>query len=173
MWQLQCIPECWITEPRANGRAEELAATQEGAVLIYKVNLSFNLFRNFIGKRSLKWITKGVKVLRRVEDGESQDVAWNARQQMNWYMWTSLHIWEEDFPWVGPANLLKCQERTTIGDKKSHYQSFCWLAGWTSEQIFRLDCYVGEINSELTAAMSWWSVLARARKLSGRDQYWR
>ena len=76
MRQNQCIPECWTTESRAHERAEELAGTQEGAVLIYEVNLGFNLFGNFISKRSLKWITKGVKVLRRgVEHGESQDVA--------------------------------------------------------------------------------------------------
>ena len=76
MRQNQCSPECWTTELRAHERAEELARTQEGAVLIYKVNLIFNLFDNFIGKKSLKLITKGMKVLRRgVEDGESQDVA--------------------------------------------------------------------------------------------------
>ena len=74
--QKQCTPECSTTESRTHERAEELAGTQEGAVLIYKVNLIFNLFDNFIGKISFKWITKGVKVLRRgVEDGKSQDVA--------------------------------------------------------------------------------------------------
>ena len=76
MLQKQCSPECWTTELRAHERAEELVATQEGALLIYKVNLIYNLFDNFIGKKSLKWLTNGVKVPRRgVEDGESQDVA--------------------------------------------------------------------------------------------------
>ena len=91
--QNQCIPECWTIESRAHERAEELTGRQESAVLIYKLNLSFNLFGNFIGKKSLKWITKGVKVLRRgVEDGESQDAAWNTGNQKSWYIWTSLDI---------------------------------------------------------------------------------
>ena len=75
MRQKQCSPECWTTESIAHEKAEELAGTQESVVLIYEVNLIFNLFDNFIGKKSLKWITKGVKALRRVEDDESQDVA--------------------------------------------------------------------------------------------------
>ena len=55
-------PECWSIESRAHGRAEELSGTQEGAVLIYKANHSFNLFGNFTDRRSPTWITKGVKV---------------------------------------------------------------------------------------------------------------
>ena len=59
----------------ANGKAEEPAGTQEGAVFIYKLNLSFKVFAIFTEKRSTMWITKGVKVLRRgAENGESQDV---------------------------------------------------------------------------------------------------
>ena len=68
------------------GRAEELAGTQEGAVIVYKPIQIFKLFGICIGKTSIKWTTKGAKVFRRgvkaskvfrsgLENGEGQDVA--------------------------------------------------------------------------------------------------
>ena len=60
----------------ANGKAEELAGTQESVVFVYKVNLSFKVFAIFTETKSTMWTTKGVKVLRRgAENGESQDVS--------------------------------------------------------------------------------------------------
>ena len=46
---------------RANGRAEEPAGTQEGASLIYKINLGFKVFAIFADKSQLYGLSKGQK----------------------------------------------------------------------------------------------------------------
>ena len=46
---------------RANWRAEEPAGTQEGASLIYKINLSFKGFAIFADKIQLCGLSKGLK----------------------------------------------------------------------------------------------------------------
>ena len=43
----------------ANGKAEEPAGTQEGVVLVYKVNPSFRVFAIFTEKRSICGPPKG------------------------------------------------------------------------------------------------------------------
>ena len=48
--QKQHIPEYLSTESRTHGRAEVLAGTQDGGVLVYKVNLSFSPFGHFTSK---------------------------------------------------------------------------------------------------------------------------
>ena len=52
-------------ESRVYWRAEELAGTQEGAVMVYKLILIFKLFGICTGKTLMKWTTKGAKVFRR------------------------------------------------------------------------------------------------------------
>ena len=54
-------PECWSILSKANGRAEEPAGTQEGASLIYKINLSFKVFAVFADKSQLCGLSKGQK----------------------------------------------------------------------------------------------------------------
>ena len=44
---------------RANGRAEEPAGTQKGALFIYKINLSFKVFAIFADKSQLCGLSKG------------------------------------------------------------------------------------------------------------------
>ena len=46
---------------KASGRAEEPARTQEGASLIYKINLSFKVFAIFADKSQLCGLSKGQK----------------------------------------------------------------------------------------------------------------
>ena len=88
---------------------------------------------------------KGAKVFRsRLENGEAQDVAWNC--------WASpvnkSSFWEDDFPrsWPcksmevirkGPSSEIRRSARRVANPL--HFSS--WLAGWISEQSFRLVCY--------------------------------
>ena len=120
---------------------------------------------------------KGAKVFRRgLENGEAQGVAWNCRASpvnkslfLRGYFPRSWPCKSVEVVRKGPSSEIRRSARRVA----SPLQFYCWLAGWVSEQSFRLDCYAREINSELTAVMLWWSVLARARKLSGMDQHWR
>ena len=122
-------------------------------------------------------LRKGEKVFRiRLENGEAQDVAWNCRASPV----NKSSFWEDNFPRSWPCKSVEVIRKGPSSEIRrsarriaSPLHFFSWLAGWISEQIFRLDCYAKETNSELTAAMAWWSVLARACKLSGRDQHWR
>ena len=113
VWQKYSIPECWSIVSRANVRAEKPAGTQEGASLIYKINLCFKAFPIFADKSQLCGLSKGQEFREEEQRMASREMLReNCRYPMIRWMQVRLMLPRE-------LSCQRSQERTTIGDKKT------------------------------------------------------